>query len=91
MLFVVNDEKNYAIFDALSKQNSTISVSYENDVRSDDERVKVYINVKPKKADDVCFIDTWGLTEDMPQAYIVPKHDNDKKIREICEIMKIKI
>jgi hypothetical protein len=87
----VNDEKNYAIFDELSKKNNTISVSYVNDVKNDDERDKVYINVKPKKVDDVCFIDTWGLTEDMPQAYIVSKHDNNKKIRQICEIMKIKI
>ena len=91
MLFIVNDEKNYAIFDALSKRNNTIAVSYENDVRTDDKRNKIYINVKPKNEDDVCFIDTWGLTEDIPQAHIVPKHDNEQKIRQICEIMKIKI
>lgn len=90
MIFVVNDEKNYAIFDALSKRINSISVSYANDVR-DDDNDKIYVNVKPEKVDDVCFIDTWSLTEDMPQAYIVSKHDSEQKVRQICEILKIKI
>ena len=89
MLFVVNDEKNYELFDALSKQKPNISVSYESDIKKDDTRVKVYMNVKPQNEDEVCFIDTWGLSEDLPQAHIVSKNDNEQKIRQICEIMKL--
>lgn len=89
MLFVVNDEKNYEFFDALSKQKPNISVSYESDIKKDDTRLKVYMNVKPQNKDEVCFIDTWGLSEDIPQAHIVSKNDNEQKIRQICEIMKL--
>jgi len=91
MLFVVNDEKNYALFDAISKKNSDISVSYERDIKKNDTRVKAYVNVKPQNEDDVCFIDTWGLSEDIPQAHIVSKHDEKQKIRQICQIMNIKL
>ena len=89
MLFVVNDEKNYELFDALSKQKPNISVSYESDIKKDDTRVKVYMNVKPQNEDEVCFIDTWGLSEDIPQAHIVSKNDDEQKIRQICNIMKL--
>ena len=89
MLFIVNDEKNYALIDALRKQKDGIDVAYVEDVRPDDPRVRVYINVKPDRQEDVCFIDSWGLSEDIPQAHIVSKQDDEQKIRKICDVLHL--
>lgn len=90
MIFVVNDEKHYAIFDAVSKRNKKIGVAYVDDVNKD-ERLKVYINVKPENDEDICFIDSWCLSDEIPQAHIISKHDDELKIKQICEIMGINL
>lgn len=91
MLFIVNDEKHYTLFNTISKRNEHINVSYVNNAIEDDTRVKVYINVKPENEDDICFIDSWCLSDEIPQAHIISKHDDKQKIRQICEILKISI
>ena len=90
MIFVVNDEHNYTLLKALSKKKENIYVTYEPipENISKNEK-KIYINVKPPCEDDVCFIDSWGMSEDIPQAHIVSKQDDAQKIRIICRVLRI--
>tara|TARA_Y100000389_G_scaffold185203_1_gene204388 strand:+ start:10598 stop:10861 length:264 start_codon:yes stop_codon:yes gene_type:complete len=87
----VNDEKHYAIFEEVSKRNENIDVAYVKDVNKYDTRVKVYINVKPENKEDICFIDSWCLSDEIPQAHIISKHDNVQKMKQICEILEINL
>lgn len=90
MIFIVNDEHNYTILQAFSKQKDNIHVVYEGHLMpAMSEDTCIYINVKPPSEDDICFVDSWGLTEDIPQAHIVPKNDDAQKLRIICDILRL--
>lgn len=89
MLFIVNDEHNYALLQELSTYKN-IRVMYDPipENISKDEK-KIYINVKPPNEDYVCFIDSWGMSEEIPQAHIVPKKDDAQKIQIICDVLQL--
>lgn len=89
MLFIVNDEENFLIFEEFSKKVEGCRVVYTNERFPEGER-KVYINVKPDNEEDICFIDTWGMTDEIPQAHIVSKSDKEKKVMQVCGFLNIK-
>lgn len=90
MLFIVNDAHNYTLLKALSKQKENIRVMYDPVPKTiDKNEKKIYVNIKPPREDDICFVDSWGLSEEIPQAHIVSKHDDAQKLRIICEVLRI--
>ena len=85
----MNDKHNYTLFKTFSEQKENVHVAYEGNPIIQNFNDKIYINVKPPKNDDICFIDSWGMSDEIPQAHIVSKNDSKQKLRIICEVLHL--
>lgn len=88
VVFVVNDEKNYSLFHSLITRKKGVRVVHLDDLQVDDRDEKVYINSKPPDG-SICFVDSWGLSDDIPEAHILPKHDSEQKVRIVWNILEL--
>lgn len=92
IVFVVDDETNYSIFHNMSTRKEGIRVVYLDDLLADDTDgvAKVYINIKPPEGrESICFVDSWGLSDDIPEAHILPRHDSEQKIRIVWNVLEL--